>query len=241
MCRVVSTTETSNRKNPVVTTQLPHKLVGQTHNGKQLQELMCTSDLERTSNKDDQRLLFDLGWFGSEKKSNPQCSQICSTCAISHPGWENWSKWCEPRFQYLWEYQGFFLLWGLHFQRHPAELAPCPVVPVLQRSVDSTAGDQVGEFWIAHGEKTIIKHPFGNGLHMFLPPIYGDLGAGLFLFEPHQVSSVKTSILRGQVCFWPCPGVKNCRPSALGACGTGRGNSDHPWLLRDGEAERQGN
>ena len=31
--------------------------------------------------------------------------------------------------------------------------------------------------------KTIINHPFGNGL--FIPPVYGDVGDVVLLFYPH--------------------------------------------------------
>ena len=34
--------------------------------------------------------------------------------------------------------------------------------------------------------KTMINHPIFDGLYMFIPPIYGALGRGLSLFEPHE-------------------------------------------------------
>ena len=33
--------------------------------------------------------------------------------------------------------------------------------------------------------KTIINYPFGNGLYMFIPPIYDEIGDGLLLFYHH--------------------------------------------------------
>ena len=43
-----------------------------------------------------------------------------------------------------------------------------------RKSIGNGNGDNVG--------KTIVNRPFGNGLYMFIPPIYDDLGDGLLLF-----------------------------------------------------------
>ena len=45
--------------------------------------------------------------------------------------------------------------------------------------------------------KTITNHPFGNGLyhHMLVSPIYGDLGDGLLLLDPHYMQSYPTKFI----------------------------------------------
>ena len=33
-----------------------------------------------------------------------------------------------------------------------------------------------------HQVETIINHPFGNGYDWFIPPIYGEIGGGLYIY-----------------------------------------------------------
>ena len=40
-----------------------------------------------------------------------------------------------------------------------------------------------------------MNHPFGNGLYMFIPPIYGDLGDGVYDCVAH-ITQMKTSTLK---------------------------------------------
>lgn len=166
-----------------------------------------------------------------QKNSNPQFPKMFDICKRT-PRLRKWSKQCEPRFQYLGEITVSRL--GFSFKVIHAEArfgdsisrdilrSWLPVLWCL--SCTEILGDQVGEFRIAHGSNMGLKWS-----KTFRP---SSLGGQAFRIQ--EKLAVPDEIQLG-------PGVKNCRPSALGACGTGVEIQDHPWLLRDGEAGRQDN